>query len=233
MQRWAEFFLDKGADVNAPPVPSSRDTALTIAADKGHYKFCELLIGRGAHIDVRNKKGNTPLWLAANGGHLDVVQLLVQAGADVDAADNRKITPLMAAFRKGHVKVVRYLVKEVNQFPSDSECMRYIATITDKEMLKKCHLCMESIVQAKDRQAAEANKNASILLEELDLEKLREESRRLALAAKREKRKEKRRKKKEEQRRKLEEIEAKNKENFELQAAQEKKSIKLKMSLKS
>uniref|UniRef100_A0A8C3PIR7 Ankyrin repeat domain 17 n=1 Tax=Calidris pygmaea TaxID=425635 RepID=A0A8C3PIR7_9CHAR len=210
-------LLDKGADVNAPPVPSSRDTALTIAADKGHYKFCELLISRGAHIDVRNKKGNTPLWLAANGGHLDVVQLLVQAGADVDAADNRKITPLMAAFRKGHVKVVRYLVKEVNQFPSDSECMRYIATITDKEMLKKCHLCMESIVQAKDRQAAEANKNASILLEELDLEKLREESRRLALAAKREKRKEKRRKKKEEQRRKLEEIEAKNKENFELQ----------------
>ncbi|XP_069450434.1 ankyrin repeat domain-containing protein 17 isoform X6 [Ovis canadensis] len=220
-------LLDKGADVNAPPVPSSRDTALTIAADKGHYKFCELLIGRGAHIDVRNKKGNTPLWLAANGGHLDVVQLLVQAGADVDAADNRKITPLMAAFRKGHVKVVRYLVKEVNQFPSDSECMRYIATITDKEMLKKCHLCMESIVQAKDRQAAEANKNASILLEELDLEKLREESRRLALAAKREKRKEKRRKKKEEQRRKLEEIEAKNKENFELQAAQEKEKHKV------
>ena len=39
-------------------------------------------------------------------------------------------------------------------------------------MLKKCHLCMESIVQAKDRQAAEANKNASILLEELDLEKV-------------------------------------------------------------
>lgn len=32
---------------------------------------------------------------------------------------------------------------------------------------------MESIVQAKDRQAAEANKNASILLEELDLEKVR------------------------------------------------------------
>ncbi|KAM4808328.1 ankyrin repeat domain-containing protein 17 isoform 3-T3 [Rhinophrynus dorsalis] len=220
-------LLDKGADVNAPPVPSSRDTALTIAADKGHYKFCEMLISRGAHIDVRNKKGNTPLWLAANGGHLDVVQLLVQIGADVDAADNRKITPLMAAFRKGHVKVVRYLVKEVNQFPSDSECMRYIATITDKEMLKKCHLCMESIVQAKDRQAAEANKNASILLEELDLEKLREESRRLALAAKREKRKEKRRKKKEEQRRKLEEIEAKNKENFELQAALEKEKQKV------
>ncbi|XP_042547945.1 ankyrin repeat and KH domain-containing protein 1 isoform X5 [Dipodomys spectabilis] len=209
-------LLDKGADVNAPPVPSSRDTALTIAADKGHYKFCELLINRGAHIDVRNKKGNTPLWLASNGGHFDVVQLLVQAGADVDAADNRKITPLMSAFRKGHVKVVQYLVKEVNQFPSDIECMRYIATITDKELLKKCHQCVETIVKAKDQQAAEANKNASILLKELDLEKSREESRKQALAAKREKRKEKRKKKKEEQKRKQEDEESKPKENSEL-----------------
>uniref|UniRef100_A0A668AR07 Ankyrin repeat and KH domain containing 1 n=1 Tax=Myripristis murdjan TaxID=586833 RepID=A0A668AR07_9TELE len=216
-------LLDKGADVNAPPVPSSRDTALTIAADKGHYKFCELLINRGAHIDVRNKKGNTPLWLAANGGHFDVVQLLVHASADVDAADNRKITPLMAAFRKGHVKVVQYLVKEVNQFPSDIECMRYIATIADKELLKKCHQCMETIVKAKDQQAAEANKNASILLKELDLEKSREESKKQALAAKREKRKEKRKKKKEEQKRKQEEEEEQKTkdEGFEMQEQKE------------
>jgi ankyrin repeat domain-containing protein 17 len=41
-------LLDKGADVNAPPVPSSRDTALTIAADKGHTKFVELLLQRYA-----------------------------------------------------------------------------------------------------------------------------------------------------------------------------------------
>ena len=39
-------LLDKGADVNAPPVPSSRDTALTIAADKGHCRFVELLLSR-------------------------------------------------------------------------------------------------------------------------------------------------------------------------------------------
>lgn len=33
------------------------------------------------------------------------------------------------------MKVVQFLVKEVNQFPSDIECMRYIATITDKVSL--------------------------------------------------------------------------------------------------
>merc|ERR1712142_1456149 len=175
-------LLDKGADVNAQPVPSSRDTALTIAADKGHYRFVELLLSRGAQVDVRNKKGNSSLWLAANGGHLDVVQLLYSAGADIDGQDNRKVSCLMAAFRKGHSKVVKWLVKHVSQFPSDTELTRYIATISDKDLLKKCHTCMEIIRVAKERQAAEAAKNASNLLEELDREKNLEESKKAAAA---------------------------------------------------
>jgi len=184
-------LLDKGADVNAAPVPSSRDTALTIAADKGHYRFVELLLSRGAQVDVRNKKGNSSLWLAANGGHLDVVQLLYSAGADIDSQDNRKVSCLMAAFRKGHSKVVKWLVKHVTQFPSDTELTRFIATISDKDLLKKTHQCLEIIRVAKERQASEANKAASILLEELEQEKTREESKKAAAARKREKKKRK------------------------------------------
>ncbi|XP_033101464.1 ankyrin repeat domain-containing protein 17-like [Anneissia japonica] len=93
-------LIEKGADVNAAPVPSSRDTALTIAADKGHYRFVELLLQYGALVDAKNKKGNSPLWLSCNGGHLEVVQLLVNAKADIDSQDNRKVSCLMAAFRK-------------------------------------------------------------------------------------------------------------------------------------
>merc|ERR1712183_386645 len=178
-------LLDKNADVNAPPVPSSRDPALTIAADKGHYRFVELLLSRGAQVDVRNKKGNSSLWLAANGGHLDVVQLLYSAGADIDSQDNRKVSCLMAAFRKGHSKVV----KHVTQFPSDTELTRFIATISDKDLLKKTHQCLEIIRVAKKRQQVEANKAASILLEELEQEKTREESKKAAAARKREKKK--------------------------------------------
>ncbi|XP_069125262.1 ankyrin repeat and KH domain-containing protein 1-like isoform X1 [Argopecten irradians] len=191
-------LLDKGADVNAPPVPSSRDTALTIAADKGHYRFVELLLLRGAAVDVKNKKGNSPLWLACNGGHLDVVQLLVSAKADIDSQDNRKVTCLMASFRKGHIKVVKWMVKHVNQFPSDQELARYISTVGDKELQKKCQQCKEIIVSAKDRQAAEANKNATILLEELDKERQHEENRKAAAAKKRERKKAKKREKQQE-----------------------------------
>ena len=41
-----------------------------------------------------------------------------------------------------------------------------------QESLKKCQRCMEVIIDAKERQAAEANKNATILLQEIDQEKV-------------------------------------------------------------
>uniref|UniRef100_A0A336L5G5 CSON003381 protein n=1 Tax=Culicoides sonorensis TaxID=179676 RepID=A0A336L5G5_CULSO len=195
-------LLDKGADVNAAPVPSSRDTALTIAADKGHLKFVELLLSRAAAVEVKNKKGNSPLWLAANGGHLGVVEVLYNAGADIDSQDNRKVSCLMAAFRKGHTKVVKWMVNHVSQFPSDQEMTRFISTISDKDILDKCHECVKVIRAAKETQAKKAYMNASILLRELDMEKNREEQRKAA-AAKRRERKKRRKQEKREQQRKL------------------------------
>ncbi|XP_037909760.1 ankyrin repeat and KH domain-containing protein mask isoform X3 [Hermetia illucens] len=197
-------LLDKGADVNAAPVPTSRDTALTIAADKGHLKFVELLLSRGAAVEVKNRKGNSPLWLAAHGGHLAVVEVLSGHGADIDSQDNRRVSCLMAAFRKGHTKVVKWMVQHVTQFPSDQEMTRFINTISDKELLEKCYDCVKIIRAAKEAQAVKANKNASILLEELDMERTREESRRAAAARRRERKKKKKLEKKEEKRKMME-----------------------------
>ncbi len=192
-------LLDKGADVNAPPVPSSRDTALTIAADKGHLKFVELLLSRGAAVEVKNKKGNSPLWLAANGGHLGVVEALYHAKADIDSQDNRKVSCLMAAFKKGHVKVVKWMVNHVTQFPSDQEMTRQISVV-DKEVIEKCHDCVKIIRAAKETQAAKANIYASILLKELDMEKSREDARKAAAAKRRERKKRRKQEKREAQR---------------------------------
>ncbi|KAL3278379.1 hypothetical protein HHI36_013707 [Cryptolaemus montrouzieri] len=217
-------LLDKGADVNATPVPSSRDTALTIAADKGHVRFVELLLCRGALVEVKNKKGNSPLWLAANGGHLAVVELLYNVNADIDSQDNRKVSCLMAAFRKGHVKVVKWMVLSVTQFPSDQEMVRYLSTINDKDLLEKCQECVKIIRAAKETQAAKANKNASILLEELDKERTREESKKLAAARRRERKKKKKLEKKEERRKLMEEN--KKNENYDDKAESKEKEEK-------
>ncbi|ELU15000.1 hypothetical protein CAPTEDRAFT_219177 [Capitella teleta] len=76
-----------------------------------------------------------------------------------------------------------------------NEIFHYLSK--EEELLKKCHQCMEIIVCAKDRQAAEANKNANILLEELDLEEKLKESKKAAAARKREKKKQKKKEKQE------------------------------------
>jgi len=126
-----------------------------------------------------------------------VAQALQKVRADVDAQDNRRISCLMAAFKKGHVKIVRWIVRHVKQFPSDQEMSRFFLGLTNEpELLKRAQQCMEFIKQAKDKQAVEASKNANILLEELELERSREESKRLAAAKRREKKKKKKQEKK-------------------------------------
>ena len=188
--------FSKGLDINAQPVLSSKDTALTISADKGHCKFLQLLIDNNAQLDVKNKRGNTPLWLGCNSGHLDVVQALIEAGAEVDSQDNRKVSCIMAAFRKGHVKVVKWLVKYITQIPSDNEMVRFISTLDDEEMIKRCRSCMDVINDEKSKQAAQANDVAKTLLDELNLEKMQEEAKKmgkkLAASKKRERKKQKR-----------------------------------------
>lgn len=186
------ILLERGADENALPVPTTKDTALTIAAEKGHVKFVELLIQYGAHLEAKNKKGCTALWLACNAGHFDVVQTLVLNNADSDSCDSRRTSCLVAAFRRGHVKICKFLVRHVKHFAPDQELTRYINSLIqagDKELIRKCQDCMDVILKAKEKQAQEANKYASLLLKELDQEKSREQSKKLAAQRKREKRK--------------------------------------------
>lgn len=191
------LLLDHDADVNAPPVPSSKDTALTIAADKGHAKFVELLVSKGADIEVKNKKGNSPLWLACHGGHLDVIRIMVESSVDVNSMDNRKVSCLVIAFRKGHVHVTEYLVLQVTQFPSDGDCQKHINSLIDKpEYRNKCRECLDIINRAKKRQTEEANKHANILMMQIDLEKQQEENKRVQAAKKRAKKKKNKEKKK-------------------------------------
>jgi hypothetical protein len=81
-----------------------------------------------------------------------------------------------------------------------------------QELLDKCQECSMVIRVAKNQQAERANKNANILLEELDMEKWREESKRAAQARKRERKKQKKLEKKEEKRKAMEEEEEEEEE---------------------
>jgi ankyrin repeat domain-containing protein 17 len=57
--------IEQGVDVNA--ANGEGNTAMHTAASRGLNRVIEVLADRGATVDVKNKKGQTPLALAASG----------------------------------------------------------------------------------------------------------------------------------------------------------------------
>jgi len=83
------------------------DTALMVAALKGHMAVVKALRARGAEI---NMAGWTPLAYAATGGHDDIVRYLLAEGANVDAVSPNGTTALMMAVREGRGSTAELLL---------------------------------------------------------------------------------------------------------------------------
>jgi len=109
-------LLDQGANVNERDDLAS--TPLHDAADMGRKDIAELLIAKGATLDVNTGQGKwygTPLHAAALKGKSDVVKLLLAKGADPGAKsayDGR--TPSMLAESAGFADIAR-LLKEAEE----------------------------------------------------------------------------------------------------------------------
>jgi hypothetical protein len=68
-------LLARRADVNSLEEDVGQ-TALHVAAMKGHCSVAKLLLSSGAALDLRDKEGWTPLQYAVKSGHREVVELL-------------------------------------------------------------------------------------------------------------------------------------------------------------
>jgi ankyrin repeat protein len=104
--RVVDALLDAGASVEASTVRG--DTALMLAALKGHLGIVKRLRARGAVLD---RPGWTPLIYAATGGHDDVVRFLLAEGASIDAASPNGTTALMMAVREEKFSTAELLIE--------------------------------------------------------------------------------------------------------------------------
>jgi uncharacterized protein len=92
-------------DVNA--LNQARESALMMAALKGNLEGAQLLLDRGAKV---NLSGWSPLHYAATGPEPKVVQLLLERGAEIDAGAPNGTTPLMMAAQYGSEASVALLL---------------------------------------------------------------------------------------------------------------------------
>ena len=87
-------------------------TALHHAASGGYNDIVQLLLTKGASIEVADKDNSTPLHRAALHGHTSTVKLLLSKGASIEVTDVDNNTLLHRAALDGHTSIVELLLSK-------------------------------------------------------------------------------------------------------------------------
>ena len=105
--------INHGADLNKTDV--CKRTALHYASKYGRLKVVELLLSKGAGIDVEDENHYSPLMLAATNRHFDIVCHLITAGASVERLadyDNRNLGEKVLSYgiENNHIAAAKVLI---------------------------------------------------------------------------------------------------------------------------
>ena len=95
----------------APKPLNQRDNALIKSVYDGKLADVEILIAKGAAVNLQDKKKRTPLILAASNGHTPVVEFLFSKGADINSRDSGGQTALMYASKRSFNETAAFLLK--------------------------------------------------------------------------------------------------------------------------
>lgn len=109
-----ELLLERGGDVRS--LDSWNGTGLIRAAERGHYRIVDVLLGTDIEVDHINRIGYTAMHEAVLFGdgdpaHQRTIASLVRAGADRTIADGKGRTALESARAAGFDDVVAILEK--------------------------------------------------------------------------------------------------------------------------
>jgi len=87
-----ELLLEKGCETGIPD-QSSGKCPLHLAVMRNREDIVQVLLEKGADINLKSKSGDTPLMLATVHNHATIVKILLYWGADIEARDNAGSTP--------------------------------------------------------------------------------------------------------------------------------------------
>lgn len=78
---------------------------------EGKLEVCQLLLEKGADLNLEDKYGQTCLYYAIKQGHEEIVEFLINNGIDVNKVDKRKVTPVIYAEKVGQNRIVEMLIQ--------------------------------------------------------------------------------------------------------------------------
>ncbi|KAK6349855.1 hypothetical protein TWF696_006118 [Orbilia brochopaga] len=116
-----ELLLDYGANVNQIFVGHGGSALAAACRDDRGMPTIKLLLDRGADINLRGGKYETPLQYAAKEGYLEVVKFLVANGADPSIEGGKYGTAMRAAKAKNMYPVVNFLKRCMNEKKEGSQ----------------------------------------------------------------------------------------------------------------
>jgi hypothetical protein len=102
------------------------NTACHYAAQRGQAACIEVLVGRGALVDVADKHGDSPLAWAARKGHLEAVHKLLELGADPLDDNNAGEDSIELATDNGHHAVAGVMEEALKEEERKQTLARYI-----------------------------------------------------------------------------------------------------------
>ncbi len=102
LQHGAKTLYREGGDMG--------ETALSLAAFRGHTEVISLLLAAGADVNDIDNSGDTPLHNAVMNGKIDTVQELVKHGASVNMPDEEGRGPLVMALLGDCLGMTDYLL---------------------------------------------------------------------------------------------------------------------------
>jgi len=88
-------MLDNGLDPNLKGKGSLQAALLNTACDKGHIKIIQLLLSKGADVNLAGHGGGTPLmWAAGHAKTSDILNMLLKKDANIQAVDDNGVSVL-------------------------------------------------------------------------------------------------------------------------------------------
>lgn len=102
------IIREEDLDINS--MLSNQYTLLTYATKFKQYDIMKYLIHKGADVNKRDDRLDTPLLIAIRNNDLQAVDLLTQSNANLEKIDVMKRTPLILAIEKGYDRIADYLI---------------------------------------------------------------------------------------------------------------------------